>query len=228
MAARKPAFATEVELCAAFIAHHEARGFVAYPETAGFDILLVAADGVQFGVQAKLTLNVKVLDQLLPPDYFEEGPDHRVILVPDCRGMRNLCDALGFVLQTPEWGGRFSDLGAGWNRSPYDWNPVRRCKLPEYVPDVAAGASGPIQLTPWKVSALSVMAHLETRGVITRKEIKSLGCDPTRWCQHWLEPHKDRAGLYVMSSRAPRFDAQHPRVYAEVLEKTRLKAGAHA
>lgn len=222
-------FSTEVELCAAFIAYHEARGFTAYPETAGFDILLVrGSDNRQFGVQAKLTLNIKVLNQLLPPDYFDEGPDHRVILAPDCRGMRNLCDALGFILQVPEWDRRFSDLGHGWNRAPYDWNPTRPCKLPDYVPDVAAGASGPIQLTPWKVCALSVMAHLEARGAITRKEIRSLGCDPTRWCQHWLEPHQDRAGLYVMSSRVPRFDQQHPIVYAQVLAKAHAALPAAA
>lgn len=92
-------------------------------------------------------------------------------------------------------------------------------QLPDYVPDVTAGASGPIQLTPWKVSALRVMAHLERHGAITRKEIRAIGCDPTRWCQHWLAPHNDRNGVYVAGSKTPRFDQQHPRVYAEILAK---------
>jgi hypothetical protein len=88
-------YATEADLCAAFIKYHEARGLVAYAETAGFDILLVRSDGVQFGVQAKQSLNTKVLDQLLPSDYQDEGPDHRVILVPENRGIVRICEALG-------------------------------------------------------------------------------------------------------------------------------------
>jgi len=215
-------YATEAELCSAFIAHHEARGFVAYAETEGFDILLVRkSDGVQFGVQAKQTLNAKVLDQLLPSDYHEAGPDHRVILVPESRGMNAICEALGFILQAPTGRGWFEDLDSRWRAAPYDWNPVRRCKLPDYVPDVVAGASGPIQLTPWKVAALRVIAHLEKHGAITRKEIRQIGCDPTRWCQHWLIPHSDRSGVYVIGPKTPRFDQQHPRVYAEIVEKAR-------
>lgn len=212
-------YATEADLCAAFIKYHEARGLVAYAETAGFDILLVRSDGVQYGVQAKQSLNTKVLDQLLPSDYHDEGPDHRVILVPQNRGMDRICEALGFILQMPLGRGGFTDLDSRWRAPPYDWNPVRRCKLPDYVPDVTAGASGPIQLTPWKVGALRVMAHLERHGAITRKEIRAIGCDPTRWCQHWLAPHSDRSGVYVAGSKTPRFDQQHPRVYAEILAK---------
>lgn len=219
---RKPKlFPTEADLCAAFIAYHSARGFVAYAETCGFDILLVRqADGVQFGVQAKLKLNAKVLDQLLPDCYQEAGPDHRVILVPDNCGIERICEALGFIVQVPY--GRhhaFNELCSRWGSAPYDWNPIRRCALPDYVPDVAAGASSPTQLTPWKVSALRVMAHLEKFGAITRKGISNIGCDPTRWCQHWLEPHKDRNGIYVLGAKTPRFDQQHPRVYAEILKE---------
>lgn len=221
---RKPKlFATEADLCAAFIAHHEQHGFVAYAETCGFDILLVRqADGVQFGVQAKLKLNAKVLDQLLPDEYQQTGPDHRVILVPDSGGIERICEALGFILQIPY--GRhhaFPKLCSRWREAPYDWNPVKRCKLPDYVPDVVAGDSGPVQLTPWKVSALRVIAHIETRGEITRKQIKEIGCDPTRWCQHWLIPHSDRSGVYVIGPKTPRFDQQHPRVYAEIVGKAR-------
>lgn len=212
-------YATEAELCAAFIKYHEARGLVAYAETAGFDVLMVRSDGIQFGVQAKQTLNVKVLDQLLPCNYHDAGPDYRVILVPDGRGMDRICDALGFILQTPNMRGEFDDLDGRWRQAPYDWNPEKRCKLPDYIPDVVAGASGPIQLTAWKVGALRVMAHLEKHGAITRKEIRTMGCDPTGWCQQWLQPHDNRSGLYVLGEKTPRFDRQHPRVYAEILGK---------
>lgn len=215
-------FATESDLCASFIKHHESRGYVAYAESCGFDILLVVPDGCQFGVQAKKSLNVKVLDQLLPSSHCEEGPDYRIILVPDARGLHRLCDALGFIVSTPDWRGGFGDFFSHYREPPYYWNPTKRCKLPEYVPDVAAGASGPIQLTPWKVAALKVVAHLERNGAITRSEIKQIGCDPTRWCQHWLKPHNDHNGLYVIGERMPRFDQQHPRVYAEILGKAKF------
>lgn len=211
-------FATEADLCAAFISHHERQGFVAYAETCGFDILLVRkSDGVQFGVQAKLRLNTKVLDQLLPDDYQQVGPDHRVILVPDSRGLDRICDALGFILQVPCDGrsGSFPELCDRWRAAPYDWNPVKRCTLPDYVPDVVAGDSGPVQLTPWKVSALKVIAHIKKNGEITRKQIKDIGCDPTRWCQHWLLP-SEKKGAYIIGDRMPRFDEQHPRVFAEI------------
>jgi hypothetical protein len=214
---KKP-FQTEAELCAAFIEYHAKQGFIAYAETAGFDVLLVR-DGWQWGVQAKLTLNTKVLCQLLP-DSDEVGPDFRVILVPERRGLGQLCAALGFVLQAPYSWGRahtFDNL----DTSAPDWNPVRRCELPEFVPDVAAGASGPVQLTKWKVGALRVVAHLKRHGGITRKEIRRYGCDPTRWCAQgfgWLQPHEDRAGVYVIGPKMPRFDQQHPDVFAQILE----------
>ncbi|TIU81425.1 MAG: hypothetical protein E5W01_20510, partial [Mesorhizobium sp.] len=63
MAKAKAVFESEAALCAAFIARLP-KDWTAYPETAGFDILLVrGADGAQIGVEAKMTLNAKVLMQ---------------------------------------------------------------------------------------------------------------------------------------------------------------------
>ena len=54
-------FAKESDLCAAFLASLP-EGWTAYPETAGFDILLGReVDGFQIGIQAKLRLNAKVI-----------------------------------------------------------------------------------------------------------------------------------------------------------------------
>ena len=52
MAKAEPKFETEAELCAAFIEDMKTqRGWIVYPETAGFDILLVREDtGHQLGV----------------------------------------------------------------------------------------------------------------------------------------------------------------------------------
>lgn len=68
-----------------------------YRETAGFDLLLVQdSTGVQVGVEAKLVLNLKVLDQALPRRYDAgwhrpaQGPDYRAVLVPQGGTQRDL------------------------------------------------------------------------------------------------------------------------------------------
>lgn len=64
----RPAFTgSERELCAAFIDefNHQA-GWVCYSETGGFDVLVVHEDGWQIGVEAKVKLNAKVADKILP------------------------------------------------------------------------------------------------------------------------------------------------------------------
>ncbi|KAB2666561.1 hypothetical protein F9K91_05100 [Brucella tritici] len=82
----KSSFANEAALCAAFISRLP-EGWTAYPETAGFDILLVRTlDGVQIGIEAKKSLNAKVIVQALEslsPSRQGHGPDFRAVLVPD-------------------------------------------------------------------------------------------------------------------------------------------------
>src|SRR5690606_36396585 len=71
----------------------------------------------------------------------------------------------------------------------FDWNPERRCDLPEIVPVVRAGVPSPLQLTPWKIGALKVLAHLEVYGAITAKGVKEYGIDARRFCatDGWLQ-----------------------------------------
>lgn len=77
-----PTFETEAALCQAFL-----RGlpsdWIAYPETGGWDILLVhRVGGWQIGVEAKLTLNAKVIEQAIRGEgYGLSGPDFRALLV---------------------------------------------------------------------------------------------------------------------------------------------------
>lgn len=76
----------ESELCDVFIREfNNVEGWTCYPEAAGFDVLVVHDDGRQIGVEAKLTLNAKVADQILPnygDDFYgRPGPDHRVVIV---------------------------------------------------------------------------------------------------------------------------------------------------
>lgn len=79
-------FPTEAALCAAFIQEfNEQEGWTCYPETGGFDVLVAHESGRQIGVEAKLRLNAKVAEQILPSHGEElhgrSGPDHRVVIV---------------------------------------------------------------------------------------------------------------------------------------------------
>lgn len=226
MARRPKLFATEADLCRAFIGvvsrdHPE---WVAYPETAGWDILLSRkADGLQIGIQAKLKLNPKVVDQAIPhwrrPSVV--GPDHRAVLVPagEQGEMTGICGLLGITVITQAesgFGPRLPELKRDWwDDDWHHWCPAKRCELPDYVPDVEAGDSAPVQLTPWKVKAIKLAILLEERPV-TRADIKALGLSPNRWLDRytgWLTPTPQG---YVPKDTMPDFKAQHPRNYEEI------------
>ncbi|MBA4913889.1 hypothetical protein H2N59_12065 [Pseudomonas aeruginosa] len=74
MKSQSPLVQSEAELCAAFIDEfNRVPGWTCYPETAGFDILVVHEDGRQIGVEAKL----QQLDQAKP------GAQHRLALAKE-------------------------------------------------------------------------------------------------------------------------------------------------
>jgi hypothetical protein len=225
-------YATEQDLCAAFTERCVADGLAVYAETGGFDMLVVYPDGRQLGVEAKLRLNEKVLSQILPSPWLmhERGPHHRAILIPKAVDGSPYLDLLAYVgldvitatrrsyydrarhcyLPRPEFG-----IAANL----HDWNPVKPCKLPEYVPDVIGGSSGPVKLTEWKIAALKIMADLELDGFVTRDNFKRHGIDYRRWTatDGWLRSRGN--GEWVNGSAG--FHLQHPTVYAQILEKAR-------
>lgn len=247
---KEPRFATEADLCAEFIRWvkseagkyrhgHQVPNWTPYAETAGWDILLVAEDGTQIGIQAKLKFNMKVLHQCLPSSWdswHDEGPDYRAVLVPDSDEQHSdICQSLGLTLMhaiAPGWRGNTTEFNPPlsmhrWDGGWHYWSPRTRCKLPEFVPDVVAGASAPVQLTEWKVAALRIVAVLETRGFVTRQDFKTFKIDPRRWTgpSGWLIP----GPVPGQFTRGPSldFDLQHPGVYAQVLADTRAKADRH-
>jgi hypothetical protein len=256
----KAAFPTEAALCDCFLASlQKLGGWTAYPETAGFDILAVYdATGHQLGIEAKLALNAKVADQILPDHYMGyrddgvEGPDFRAVIVPAIteasEGIAKMLGILGVMVWTPgesncgglsfgraldRYGGysgqpdrRSYDLEDGglneWDLAWHDWNPPRRCVLPEIVPSVRAGVPAPLRLTPWKIGALRVLAMLEVDGFVTAKSVRDCGVDARRFCANdgWLE---QLGGGRWGRGRIPRFDTQHPEAYAQVLAEARDK-----
>lgn len=234
-------FATEADLCAAFIATVNPEEWTVYAETAGWDILLARkSDGFQIGIQAKLQFNAHVVSQTLETWRVEmSGPDCRAVLVPDsgAKGLSEICHALGITvitIETTRWGSAWGvnesrdkkfvsrpelptepDRHRG-NDKWHERAPVEREKLPQYVPDVVAGAAAPVQLTEWKIKAIKIAVTLEKRGFLTREDFKHIGINIQRWMPnqgHWL---RVIPGGYVAGKGLPNFKAQHPRVYDEI------------
>lgn len=230
----KAAFRTEAEMvelfCQQFPKYSEKRTWTAYHETAGWDLLLVADDnGDQIGIEAKLSLNAKVLAQSLPGRWFDrDGPDYRAVMVPQgsCQvHMQELALALGLtVLEIAppgsSWGhSRFLPTGAtGYPDMDWQaWLPERRCKLPDYVPDVIGGKAAPVKLTAWKISAMKLLIILERRGYVTRADMRLLGLSPSRWTawDGYLTADKDLGG-YVRSKYTPDLQKQHPAIWDQI------------
>jgi hypothetical protein len=215
-----------------------ARSGHATRKPAGFDILLVRDDGAQLGVEAKLAVNVDVFRQILPERHtysvMQRGPDYRAILVPDYavtpKGLGFLCFELGIGLLTTSqerlgWSGRLGAIGfsPGLPRSDIgpdgngwmEWCPAERCAVPDYVPDVAAGATAPVKLTPWKIAAIKLLIVARRRPVI-RRDFKHFGLDARRWIDPrtgWLE--STGAG-WIIGPHTPTLWLQHPRNWAEI------------
>lgn len=240
---KTPRYESEVALCAAFIAWVKSQAgqvvygrpipaWVPYAETAGWDILLVAPDGTQIGIQAKLRFNLKVIAQSIPAQWDhwrDEGPDFRAVLVPQRDGTAvDICAALGLMLFAPldDYRG-ITDFAPGLDMEHsvgwHYWSPHQRCELPEFVPDVAAGSSAPVQLTKWKIAALRIAATLELDGHVTREHFRLFRIDPRRWTgpSGWLVPGST-PGQFVRGAGLD-FDTQHPEVYAQVLAELKAK-----
>ena len=224
-------FATEADLCTAFMAEVRRDDvWVCYPETESWDILLIRRkDGYQCGVQAKLKFNAKVLLQACEGKWEQAlGPDYRAILVPagsanDLAALAPKCGVTVITMRLPNE--RYSP--AFWPHLPlappsYDdgdsWFerlPMKRYRVPEYVPDVAAGASAPLQLTRWKVTAIRLDVLLHHTGFLTRDDFKAQGVDIRRWIDGngWLLPS---SGGFVRGPNLPDFRRQHPEVWLQI------------
>ncbi|MEC4242144.1 hypothetical protein [Pseudomonas sp. DSV-1] len=240
----------ESELCDIFIREfNNLDGWICYPEAAGFDVLAVHQDGRQIGVEAKIALNAKVADQILPwhgNDYYERpGPDHRLVIVSritdasagiakmlERQGVRVIQPRISRTVRGDEFTFQLEhQLVATENRNRvhcaepflFDWNPSERCRVPILATNLPAGVPSPIKLTPWKESALIVVALLRKQGFITSKQIAARGISAHAWTQAqtgknaWLAKG-DIRGQWVETEHLPPFDKQHPDVYALAMQ----------
>lgn len=244
----------EGDLCALFIQEfNKMPGWTCHPEAAGFDVLVVHEDGRQIGVEAKLSLNAKVADQILPDcwdDFYgRPGPDHRLVIVSKItdasKGICKMLERLGVTVLCPygqQGGERHFSLHSqllmyettarpfGTPRM-FDWHPSERCQVPVLVTNLPAGVPAPVRLTPWKESALKVLAQMRRQGFITAKQIASHGIGVTAWTQApgskpaWLAKGTVR-GTWIETEHMPAFDKQHPDVFALAVETLAATAPA--
>lgn len=248
-------FETEAALCQAFLrwVHDD---WIAYPETAGWDILLVhRVGGWQIGVEAKKALNAKVLTQAMS-GREGSGPDFRAVLVG--KAAPEMCEVakrLGLTVIVPLGWKRPQQIvtrGSAWDWEPvqgpfapafapdlpsaeavakieswwglwsreewFDHFPEKRCALPDYVPEVAAGVPSPMVLSDWKIRAMRVCVWVNRHGKITRAHFRALGIDPSRWMDgHWLKRGAER-GVWVAGPHfpGPKFRREHPGIFAKI------------
>lgn len=223
-------------------------GWTCHPEAAGFDVLVVHQDGRQIGVEAKLTPNAKVADQILPNPVHEyygaAGPDHRLVIVGKVTdagaGIVKMLERLGVKVLVPneKWTRdgykqtfdlQYSLLDAEKGR-PYfgrvrlfDWNPAERCRVPAIVASLPAGVPSPVRITPWKEAAVKVLALMRKHGHISVKQISELGIGSSSWTQPLGNKPAWLAkgavrGQWVETEHMPAFDQQHPDLYAHAVE----------
>ncbi len=183
---------SEAELCERFAVIARSHGWTVYPETGGFDQLLVGSDGAQIGVEAKLRCTYEVLLQAAPSIYLgpeaeiQHGPDYRAVLVPEAvncfEGVAGLIGLCCYDLRAME-GERIRrrlDHGRLWPSSG-------RLSLPDYVPDLPAGVPSPKRMSSWLVAALRLCKILRERGHVTLYDFEDHHLHMGLWVARWLQ-----------------------------------------
>lgn len=221
---------SEEDLCRAFIESAREDGWTAHPEWGGWDIFLLR-EGVQVGVEAKLSAGIKVLSQALSPSEYRSGPAFHAVLVP--KASPEFCDvarALRINVFTPK-------NGLHWPLPKrLRWNHTKPSGLPPVPYDVPAGVPSPVRLTSWKVKAIRLWVQMTVKGEVTIADFKSIGLDPKFFRDRWIRDSGRRDGrrhIYVPieGDHPTRPDNQHPDVFRNLMENhektTPKKADEH-
>ncbi len=238
---RKAEFASEHEMCAHFI-QKLPKEWIAYPEWANWDILLVRkTDGFQVGIEAKLRLNAKVISQAAETAYQidRQGPDCRAILIPKGSNLdfQPVCNILSLQIIEIESETSKSLSTVNWFRpklpnpdraSPAgnfkEFYPTERVELPEIIPVAQAGKPAPIKLTPWKIKAIKLDILLKKHGRVTRKLFKALNLSTTLFLHsgnEWM--HKGEArGHWLRGPNFPDFRAGCEENYDELEKRYKI------
>jgi hypothetical protein len=209
-------------MCDDITAHARQAGFVVYPETGGWDLVLVRA-GIQIGVQAKLKFTHHLVAQALDGAPWVErcrrlqvGPHYRAVaccparsILGDARTITQACHLLFLDLnsiplywlyRSPcnrhhryRWG---VQTPIDWRY--YRWHPNKLVWLPPGVPNLPAGVPSPSSIGPWQVAATRLEAVSNAQGWVTRADaqeaIKGVGAtyNPSTMLQRYYECTIDR------------------------------------
>lgn len=207
---------SENKLCEAFVEIARAKGWRVYPETSGWDILLVATSDVktenarhgdQIGIQAKLRANTEVLAQAIPPiydSYESHGPHYRAVLVPmmygDFQAVAQRLRVWPFAMykSVRHWVGD-KQLNYGLDENVLAWLPPegdnrdiridsqKTCWTPEVEVWTPPGVNSPRSISKWKISAVKLCLKMRETGFVTSADFKALGLHMSAWhARDWI------------------------------------------
>lgn len=218
-------FGSEAELCHRFVELATELGYVAHCEVSGWDVLLVAPNGEQIGVQAKLRANVDVLAQALGHDDMP-GPDVHAVLVPDSSAaFKYVAKLIRVFVFDGAWLERWSfDALAKIPR----WKHTAREWVPEVLVPNPAGVPAPKSITPWKMAAVKLCLSARENGFVTAKMMRELKLSTTWWFAPTSGPALIRRarGQYTLRDPAdPRMpDLKWPEIAEALRSKSRDSA----
>jgi hypothetical protein len=197
----------EQDICAEFGKTASSQGWSVYPETGGWDQLMmwenettnlyadkphlgefIVEKNTQIGIQAKARPNFVVIRQTLEYRKAKLRPHYTAVLVPKfVDGFEMVCRECGIIPFTHELkpdelihrikSGKFEKRKG----DGLIWTP-------SIIPDLPAGVSGPKSLTKWKSGALSLSWLLRNRGYVTSVDFPTFGNDITLWRRsNWIK-----------------------------------------
>lgn len=199
--------------------------------------------GIQAKLKLNAHVMAQALDRYGEYDVDKAGPDCRAIMVPWGEvqaGLEFLCAYIGLTIirvakprdpqgiRGPAWAhhaDKFEPLlpecvyRPGRYHHEQKWHEqctLKRHKLPEYVPDVRAGAPSPVTLSDWKIKAIKLCILMERNGQVTRADFRHLGLDHRRWLpggNQWLrivDGHYEKGRLW------PDFKRMHPVAWRKI------------
>jgi hypothetical protein len=231
----------ENEMMEAFGAHARAEGWLVFPETSGFDMLLVATDrvhalgvqpGDQVGVEGKRACNMRVLVQAMPKN-TGAGPHYHLVVVPrldpDFAELARTVGIMAVAAANRDWG-RSRGL---WVKSDFRFDlkifPTfyrqyyeEPCWHPEVEIWVPSGVASPKTISPWKVKAVRLCMVARRQGFLTSDDFRQHSISMGVWrTRRWLIPTGEKKGRltkYVLNELKYPYDPPPHLKYPEILE----------
>lgn len=172
----------EYEMCDEFIKLNSEH-FDIYPECYGFDIYMFCKEsGTQFGIQAKLSMNINVVTQAINSIYSynrelkKYGPHYNCILTPTSES--RVCEHLNILSIEPNTNLHYTLKDNYRLKHIYNVSVNEhacRYDKPEVRLNGSAGVPSPRNLSRWRISALKLMILYEKQGYILSSDVRKLG-----------------------------------------------------